>query len=100
MSFLRMCLIALICATLAYTRSAQAGGTPDLALHTGTCQEALGACLTVIKAQDLSIANLKRDNTALAGALADASRPPTLPTWAVIGISVLAGAVAGKMLLK
>lgn len=60
------------------------------------CQKALVACLTLTGAQDASIANLRADNAKLASQLASANSPPVLPTWAVIGLSLLAGIVIGS----
>lgn len=66
----------------------------------GTCDAALAACLELTQAQDASIRNLKQANKELADRLASATKPPILPTWAIILLSGLAGATAASLLHK
>lgn len=73
--------------------------TPSLTPIDG-CNRALNACQGVIKAQDDAIARLKANTRLLEDRLADSTRQPLLPTWALITLSVLAGATAVSLLHK
>lgn len=64
------------------------------------CDLALTACKDVVKAQDDSITTLKASVTTLEDKLADATKPPLLPTWAVILLGVATGVVVGTVLHK
>lgn len=62
------------------------------------CDRALNACQDVITAQDRAIINLKAHVTILEDRLAEASKPPTVPTWMLIAGGVLIGATAATLL--
>lgn len=55
------------------------------------CDAALNSCIEVVNAQDSLIAQLRDTNHSLTNALADANKPPILPTWAVVVLSVVVG---------
>lgn len=65
-----------------------------------TCHDVVKACTAVIEAQDKAIENLRRDNKVLADALVEASKPPLLPTWAIISLSVLTGVAAAAIVIR
>lgn len=64
------------------------------------CALSLDACQGVVKAQDASIANLKKNVASLEDKLASSTRPPLLPTWAIVIGSALLGVVVGGVLIK
>lgn len=65
-----------------------------------TCSSALHACITLSRAQDAEISQLKQDKSQLAQALTQATKAPWLPTWAWVTLGVLAGTVIGAKVLK
>lgn len=94
--------IALISLIIVYTTSA-VGGPPSTppppALE--ACDRALNACIEVVRVQDVAIERLKGNVSTLQGELAKAkAKEPSLPTWAVIAISGLAGFALATAIAK
>jgi hypothetical protein len=63
------------------------------------CSEAITACNVLVVEQDEAITRLKAQVSTLQDKLADAPAPG-MPTWAIVGLSVLAGAAAGVIISR
>lgn len=74
-------------------------GAKDPAILLPKCEKALTACNELVRAQDKQIKDLKDQAKALDSAV-EAQKPPILPTWAVITISVATGIILGHTLIK
>jgi len=94
--------IALFCVLMALGAHSESmdASTPQMSAE--RCQRALNACdkaieagKDLISAQDLSIKSLKSQNDVLKQQLVDSKeKEPTIPTWLVFVIGVLAGSTA------
>lgn len=89
--------IALLCVILP---SIALSDTPRPLTPQERCDLAIKAANEVIKAQDMAISNLKKNLNTTQDKLAEATRPPTIPTWVWIAIGVGAGAAAGAAIAR
>ena len=105
---MRYLLISLITLQVALGSTIEIGGAATLQGsggetfigHSRPCDLALDSCKDVISAQDASINQLKQAINTLEDKLADATKPAIIPTWMLITMGVLTGAVAASILHK
>lgn len=100
---------ALVCVIMVYTGLSLAAGPcppqdllkacPEASLHKARAIKK--AADRVISAQDLSIANLKKDNKHLANELVKSkAKEPAMPTWMTLLLGVAVGMVVGTVVTK